>query len=176
MSEHIYYLAGPGSPALAVINEAISIREARMEIVEAFRKEIGADHLYVRGDGSGYFVGVAFSDSGAPEGWRFNGEYHVPNKRSKVGKAIARRLEQFPTGVDGFTFTSMLESATGHAYMVWKDNTCAWATFGVFQDKVILSVPAGTVPPEGCTELKVSEYYRIVEDAQAAANKKEEAA
>jgi hypothetical protein len=168
MSDHTFYLVGPDAPALIVINEAIATRQTRADLLQAFKNEQGADHLYVQGE-RGEFYGVSFAEgTEIPAGWRPGDRYYVPAKRTKAGKAIVQILEQIPHGVDSLGFTGMLERSTTQTFTKWVGNSMFWAWFELHLDKVVLGVPNGSDVPAGCTELKMSEYYQILEEAKAA--------
>lgn len=176
MSESIYYLVGPESAALAVINECIADREVAKTALEKFRTKVAASALMVRG-GSGQFVGVRFDGVLIPEGWRYGSglaaDLFVPNKRSKAGKALAEEIAALPQGIDGLQFTGRLEQETGQTFTHWAGNTFAWSGFEVYGDKVILGVPVACKDvPSGCTELKMSEFHKIYEDFEAAEKEK----
>lgn len=165
MSERKYFLVGAYSPAMQVIQKCIGEQRAFREWLELFKQEFGASDAYTYGNAR--FAGLVFQGD-IPEGWRQKAgkPFCVPALKSKAGREIHRRLSTYPVGVDSWRFSSML----GREYSPYADGHVYLSTYEKHGDQYILSIPAQcNVYPTGCTPLKMSEYWRIVEDAKAVA-------
>lgn len=169
MSERIIYLVGPHAPVLAVINECTATRKACQIAALAFRDKYKAKDVVI-GTDSGRLWGLTFEGQ-APEGWRFNkANYYVPSLRTKRGKEIKAEIEALPKAVSGLGFSDRLSKEFGVDFTFFGGSTMSWATYGHVGDKLLLSIPVEIkFVPEGCTELKVSEYQQIVKEAEESA-------
>ena len=78
-------------------------------------------------------------------------------------------MRALPQGVAAATFSGMLDEAfngdSKNSYTVW-DGLVSWTVYEKLGDQYLLSVPtACKVSPPGCRELKMSEYWKLREEA-----------
>lgn len=161
MSERKYFLIAEGSPVMAVIQACIEQQAAFYAAIKEVQGEYGATDVWSWENSR--FAGLVFAGA-PPEGWRRSPgkAYCVPSLKTKAGREIKKRLDRLPTAADGFEISRMLG---GEEYTHWGDGMVYWSNFQVYGDKRILSVPVQcTVQPPGCVELKMSEYWQIVEE------------
>jgi hypothetical protein len=174
-----YWLVEPGSPVLEVITAALDKSRAFHKAVDDLAAEFGTDKSYTTTNWQVRFLGLAF-DGTPPEGWRANKKkpYATPDTRTKLGREIAKRVNALPPGVAAATFSAMLNDTLGPAETVTGNNSCiswgddcsiSWTGFEKIGSQYVLSVPAACkVSPPGCRELKMSEYWRLKEEAEKA--------
>ncbi len=165
---YAHYLVSPESPVMKVIEEAKAVVRAFREGVEAFRKEL-PEGSRVRGVEDCYVSGVNFPGGEHPYGWRYNSRRHcaVPNQRIKAGKLIQQRIDAIPRGLGAFEFERMLGRVLGRD-CVYDDERHHWWSCGFEKigEDYVLSAPAAlNLAPPGCTELRMSEYWRMREAA-----------
>jgi hypothetical protein len=117
-------------------------------------------------------IGLVFPGA-VPEGWRGESNWAVPAARTRLGREIKKELEALPVGIGSWSFSDLL----GPAYTAYSGNQVLWTAFVRYGDKVILSIPSSCgIFPEGCTELRISEKWKIVEEHRAAVELEKEAA
>jgi hypothetical protein len=163
MSTSIKYLVGAYAPVLAVIDDCIADMRAANIATQKFQEKYKASEALIRSDGW-RFVGLVFKGS-TPEGWRSSAECCVPDRRTRLGKAIAVEIDTLPKGVSGFDFSARLAHEFGQEFVYWGNGTVQWSTFGVYGDNVVFSVPAAcNFKAEGCTELKTTEFLTLTEE------------
>lgn len=160
MSERNYYLVDKDSPVMGVIEKAVGYQRAFHGFLESLKKEFGACDVMTYSHAR--LAGLVF-DGEIPNGWRQKAgeKFCVPDARSKTGREIKKRT--YPIGVDAWRFSDML----GRGYSPYAEGHVYLTTYERYGDTYVLSVPVQCeVEPEGCTLLKMSEYWRIVEDAK----------
>jgi len=170
MKEFAPYLVDSTSPVMEIIKQTKDkISAMRVALVE-FSEQFPGSHVYATNT---QFRGIVFCGD-IPEGWRLDksGKFYVPNRNTKAGVTAQKAIDALPKGIDGLGFSYALDRAfcrnnesfscfagqDAQSYLQWS----GWEEHG---DATILKVPLGatvSVPP-GCTELKMSEYYAIVE-------------
>jgi hypothetical protein len=156
---YIHYRVGVDSSVMKAINECRDQHARFFAAAEVFQTEHNARAFVI--EERSRLCGLEFEGE-APEGWRTKtGEaWCVPDTRTKTGRAIKREMAMLPEGDNPARFSDML----GREYTHDDDRYTAWSSFCIYDDAVILSVPAACkAKPEGCTELKMSEFYRITE-------------
>jgi hypothetical protein len=127
-----------------------------------FCTEVGGKHPVTKGK---RLVGIDFEGK-APEEWRqaADGNYFVPNRRSKNGRLLTARIKSLPAGVDALEFSGTL------GFTHYDGGRIYFAGYERVAGKTILRIPAACEKvPAGCTRLKNSEYWLIVEAAEEAA-------
>lgn len=166
--DRTYFLIGTDSSVMHVVQKHMKRHKEFQSAIEAFKVKHGADSLYTYGNTS--IAGLRF-DRELPKGWKRRQDgMCVPDARCKLGKEIKLEMKELPHGFDHWTFSSDL----GESYLHFGGGQVHFSTLGQFGDKYVLGVPAACrVNPEGCTELKMSEYWQIRE---AAGQPKDEAA
>ena len=168
--DRIYYRVEPDSPVMAVIQKAYGSHRAFTRAMTALRKEIKASEVWITGGIQ--FCGARFSGE-LPPGWRMNAKYAVPDKRNKIGKELSRKIESLPRAMDSWDFSHAMNkefpaNEKGNSgFFHWGDGQVSFTSWGKYGDAYVLSVPAGCrVNLEGCTELKMSEYWQLKESAK----------
>lgn len=166
-----FFLVESDSPLMTVIGKHEQKWKAFSAAVEEFRIRHGADGAFTYGRHG--FAGLQFKGD-APEGWRKRQDgMAVPNTRCKAGRALKKEIDALPHGFDAWTFSDEL----GEGYTHWWDGKIYFSTVGQYGDKYVLRVPAPCqVKPDGCTELKTSEYWQIREAAGLSGPEEAEAA
>ena len=169
MSDRIYWLVEAESPVLAVIEEANRQHRAYWAAARAFAKEFGTNRCMEFSGWQVYLGGLVF-DGEPPEGWRLKPgkKYCVPD-RTKVGRAIGERMRALPKDA---SFSDLMNSRLCpqknrcDGYICFGPQTVSFTDFERIGESYVLSTPARcTLIPPGCKELKVSEYYKLREDA-----------
>ncbi len=164
--ERMHYRVLPDSPVMEVISQARCRASKARQAACLFAEEYGATGYAIVAERC---VGLKF-DGEPPAGWHKGKgkDYARPQARTKLGRELAAKLSELPPGVTGLMFTSMLSSALGGNWVVDDDHLMSWTMFEIYGAVHILSVPVGCkeVPP-ACQELKMSEYWKIVEDHEA---------
>ena len=155
-----YYTVSDGSPVMTVIREFEQKYREFRDAVEAMRVKHGAKEAFTYGRRG--FAGLKFEGE-TPKGWRKrNDGICVPDSRCKAGKQIKKEVRNMPSGWDAWTFSSAL----GEGFIYFGDGAAWFSAAMKFGDKYVLRVPsASKVVPEGCTELKMSEYWALREAA-----------
>jgi len=153
-----YFLIAPESPVMLVVHEFEEKQRQFGEAIIGIRDKYGAKEVHAYGRRS--FAGLKF-DGNIPKGWRQRKDgISVPDTRTKAGKEVREEVNAIPRGFDPWSFSSAL----GEAFLHFGDGKVYFSTVGQFGDKYVLCVPAPCkVQPEGCTELKTSEYWQIRE-------------
>jgi tRNA G37 N-methylase Trm5 len=157
---YIHYRVGVDSLVMKTINECRDQHARFLAAAKVFQTEHKARAVII--EERSRLCGLEF-DGEAPEGWRTKtGEaWCVPDANTKTGRAIKREITALPEGYNPARFSDML----GPEYTHDDDRHTAWSSFSIYNDVVILSVPAACrAKPEGCIELKMSEFYRITEE------------
>lgn len=154
------------------------VREFFESRVAAFRacREVAEKHGGEAVTHGHRMAGIAFSGE-APAGWKRAGStgdgkaYHLPVKRSKAGKAIAKEIDaiRIPEACnlhsklaprDGGVFS---EGGPHGGYII------RYITAEIVAGKTIIHVPEGMdFTPAHSTPLKQSEYWQVKETADAA--------
>jgi hypothetical protein len=163
----VYFLVSPESPVMAVITEAHKMDMAAFRAREAFAKEHGCEQWLATNE---RFVGLIFPGA-LPAGWRKTAKCAVPDSRSKIGRELQRQISEIPAGVSSIRFSSMLTEALGKEFTHCSGNRLSWPGLQKFGDDLVLIVPAGCriFDLPGCTELKTSEYWRLLDQFPEAA-------
>lgn len=164
MSERKYYLIDKESPVMGVIQKAIAIQNQFIEWMGTLKEEYGASNCLTYGGGR--FAGLVFNGE-APAGWRKKEDMWVPDKKLKAGREIAQRIAVGPKGMDPWRFGGMMGTELKADCTPYSHGTIYFTLYEKHGDRFILSVPEiAQVDPPGCTLLKMSEYWRIVEEAK----------
>jgi hypothetical protein len=158
--DRTHFLISEDSHTMQVVLKHQAKFKEFAEAIEAFRKKHGAELALAYGNRS--FAGLQFSGE-IPKGWRKRQDGTcVPDSRCREGREIKKEVIKLPSGFDPWTFSSEL----GESYLHFTDGHVYFSTFANCGGKYVLSVPAACrVEPEGCTELKMSEYWKIREEA-----------
>lgn len=178
--KHSYFLVvEKDAPAAKVWEEANRLHQEYKAAISKFRAEVGAEDIIIMTSPFGiYVLGVTFGERGGiPEGWRRqqHREYLVPSKKSEKGRALHKRMQELPSGVSVLTMSNLLAEAYGNREFVYNEPGHMWfSTLEYIQaglGSLIVSVPAGLKVTDlpGCRPLRRSEYYRLIEDAEAEA-------
>jgi hypothetical protein len=167
--DRTHFLIGESSPTMQVVLKHEGQFKVFAESIEAFRKKHGAESALAYGNRS--FAGLRFSGQ-VPKGWRQRQDgAFVPDSRCKDGRGIKKEVDALPRGFDAWTFSSEL----GESYLHFTDGNVHFSTFAKYGDQYVLSVPAVCrAVPEGCTELKMTEYWQIREATTPASHATEE--
>lgn len=167
----VYYLIGSDSPVMQVVRKHLALLKEFRQAIEALRVKHGAAAVFTHGNRS--FAGLKFAGE-APRGWRRReDDLCVPDARLKAGREAKQDVEALPRGYDEWNFAGDL----GENYLFFGSGHVYFSTFGQYGDKFVLRVPAACqVKPEGCTDLKMSEYWKIREDAGVSAEPEQAAA
>jgi hypothetical protein len=147
---------------MKVVKEFDDKHRAFGKALLALRDKYAASAVYANST----FAGLKFKGQ-VPRGWnRRKDGLCVPNTRTKAGKAARAEVDALPAGFDAWSFSVAL----GKEFLNFTDkNVVHFSTYGRYGDKFVLCVPgACAVHPQGCVELKKSEFLKIVEDAAAA--------
>jgi hypothetical protein len=155
-----YYIVGEESPAMAVIRQFEQKQREFNDAVEAFRVKYGATQAFTYGVRG--FAGLKFSGE-PPKGWRERKDgICTPDTRSKIGKLIKDEVRNLPPGFDAWTFSSSL----GDGAIYFGEGKAYFSGVAKYGEQYVLRIPAASrFIPAGCTELKMSEYWKIREDA-----------
>ena len=157
--DRVYYLVADSCPLMPKIRAAVDQELAYREAASAFARSFGTERWMKNG---GQLLGLIF-DGPAPAGWRQSRDYWVPDQRTKEGRSIKRQIDKLPHGFDAWTFSADL----GEDFLIYDGNSIHFSGIGKFGEQIILTVPVkpGTsrATPEGCTELKMSEYWALRE-------------
>lgn len=159
-----YWLVREGGSTAAVIADARKQMRDFNAAVNGLQKEIGASAILTYGHLR--FAAAQFPGD-PPTGWRKCSEGYTPDKRSKTGRAIQKRIDSIPGGVDAWELSSMLSKALGGDYTHWGNDVVSLSSFETWDEKSILSIPEKcSVTPPDCERLKMSEYWAIRESAR----------
>jgi hypothetical protein len=163
--DRAFYKAGPETAAKV----AQFFDEARVahKAADVFAAEFGAECCVASGS---LIVGLQMpADAKTPHGFRRNpGGDCVPNKRTKDGRDIAKRIRDLPRLPDLSTIVLGFRIANsdrgGHRIV-----QCGARTFK--DGAAYIEMHEGDEPPADCVKVKRSEYYALVEaeDAERAA-------
>ena len=154
--ERAYYV--PNGAALKKIVEIAELREAIKVKRFALARRFGSDSIAVRGVRSEAMVGITFEPNAVPANWceskRVKGLYW-PSKKTRECKAVQSEMDalRYPSFGIGSEY---LDASSLHFPTVYK--LCE--TWIVSQHRL-------AKPPEDCTPLKRSEYYALLEQAEA---------
>jgi len=170
--ERSYFVAQGKS--LDIIQDYLRLATAHREHMLAIKERIGAEGVFeVPGDN--LIVGFSFVGD-LPEGLRWDKRVSgmaVPDRRLKVGKALAKEMAEHPCPTS-WEFTGKMIGGTKRLgpNRFGSGDIMGFAGYEVIGDRYIISVPhaKGKEPttPHDATPLKRSEYWALKEAAEAA--------
>jgi hypothetical protein len=174
VSDRIYYRVHLDSPVVAVIQAAEVKEKVFAAACNEIREQFPGGIVWTSTSFWKRVEGIQFPGD-PPPGWIVrksrDGHYFArPGKRTAEGRAAAKWLAELPHGVCAASFSDMMTAVIKAEY-THRDDDCriSWTVFEKHGDVYILSVPAACeAKPPGCTELLMSEYYRIREAAEGA--------
>lgn len=161
--DHRYFLICEDSPVMQVVRKHEEQYKVFCKALEDLRIKYNAKEVLTYGCRS--FAGLKFAGE-IPKGWRTCQDGRcVPDSRCKIGKEIKKETNALPRGYDEWDLSSDL----GEGYLYFDAGHVYFSGAAKYGDKYILRVPASCcVMPEGCTKLKMSEYWQIREQSGAA--------
>ena len=167
MERRVYFRIDIDSPVMEVIKDAEAKQREFLASMDTLKREFGAEVWTWE---NAQFCGLQFArGTPLPDGWRLTEkrEYAIPNQRTKRGKELAKRFKDLPRGVDAWRFSLLLESKFEIDYTYHADRMLMFTVYEKYGETYVLSVPVGClVTPPGCTELKMSEYWELVEEGK----------
>lgn len=163
--ERIYFLIDATSPVMDVIRQALEIQKEFESSGRAFMHEWGVTECMLSGNDR--LIGLVFKADPNPMVWRKKKDYWVPNSRSKAGRELQNQLRDLPRGVDPMRFSSMVSAKVQKDMTYCGGGYIAWTIYHEYGEHHVLSVPSDCKISElpGCRELKMSEYWKIREEA-----------
>jgi hypothetical protein len=170
-NERRYFKVLAGSPVLAAISEAETVKKTFTAAVDALRKEYPATEVWT---GGASIVGLKFKTEQPPIGWRLLARgYCAPDKRIKAGREIAKKFAQLPRDVDAWVFSGILNRACKADLTYWGDGHVYLPSAEKRGDTWIIGVSkrCKDAPPK-CRELKMSQLWAIRERDVAARKRK----
>jgi hypothetical protein len=171
MSTRTYFRVDAESPVMRVVEDAESRGAAFADHCRSFEREYPGVKVWTWDNAR--MSGLEFPEGGAlPDGWRFSVKrgYAVPDQRTKDGRALKKRMDSV-VGVDAMTFSQMLSRALSAQFECHVPGRIMWTVYERHGDAVVLSVPLACNPElPGCTELKMSEYWKLREDGEQERN------
>ncbi len=150
-----HYFIGEGPEAKALFDKTWARFNACNDARNKLCKEYEADMLVTTDPGpvsGGKVVGLWFREAvfrpylkGGE--YRDGGYIYSPNRRTKEGRALAKRLEEDESLT--FSCSSFILKELGINRIVFENLTMYWCTAGFAGDKVLLTVPGPKEPVEG---------------------------
>lgn len=177
MSDTLVYRS-TNPDTIAAARAAIAARQAIIRRRSAFSESQGGTGFrFSRWDGS--MVGLNF-DGELPKGWRPQGDYAVPDLRTKLGKEYAATMAELrePKEADVIRATGMAEQA--YVAIDWRervyspgfdsadldaDTPAVYVTWG--SADVAEQVEAELDPAHGWERMPLSQWYARIEAKQA---------
>lgn len=161
-TDRAYFLVGADSPVMDVVRKHEGLYRHFQKSIAEFQAKHQAQGSFTYGQRS--LAGLRF-DNELPKGWKLRKDgCAVPDTRCNAGRELKKEFDAVPRGYDSWALSDDL----GKEYSYWGDGKVYWSTVGKFGEQYVLSVPARCrVAPQGCTELKMSEYWKIREESGA---------
>jgi len=176
MDSRMKYYELSGKELRDLAKELFKKRASARKSIVAFLEEYRSKGVHFSSiDGS--FIGISANE--CPEKWRPTSsriEIYVPDKRTKVGKAIISKINGL---LDGLNINGILSKKVSYSGTYY-DNFYSFPNFFHIPSsgRTFFGVPEcsdGYTPVPGVAPIKGSELFRLVEDYNEQLSKKEEA-
>lgn len=167
LSEHYVPHIVSGGPVAYAITGFEALRKDQLAARQALCKEYGASKCL----GTEHSVSALLFEGKPPEGWRLRPgrpyDCYLPPKGA-LGKALRARMADLPLASwedfsHALNCNGVLGGSAGGGFCI---RVLMYEQIG---ETMILHVPKESKwqPPEGCTPIKVSEYFQIKEGVTA---------
>lgn len=158
MSDRIYYRLEKGGKTETAIKSFVDDYRATIKSWEDFAEKYGADQYYA-GD---YLRGVMLKN---PDPKLWVSTQKLPNgcfkPKRKKGNDIFTEFKTLPGTPDGMELARRID-----VECPFEENKIHLPNFDMIDDELYLNMYKTVEPPADCTPMKMSEYYKIKEDAE----------
>jgi len=157
--DSIYYIINEGEFTANKIDEFNAKREHAFESWKSFTEKYNAENMYI----DNCLRGLEFDKENVPDGWiskRGMPKNIFKPARRKVCMNAYHEFRDLPSMPSGIDLANMLGISP-----VFTGRSLRTPGFEELGDIRILSLAEGSSVPEGVTELKASEYWKMKEEA-----------